>query len=399
MPDPRPAHWELTTFYRPADVIVVGAGLTGLQTALALKNARPALDVLLLERAAVPQGASTRNAGFACFGGPTELLADLDAYGEEAVAATVGQRLAGVRALERNFARRGIGWQKLGGYEWIDDPAVADRVLSRLPALNRLLAPLTGLPRTWSVVPADDPARRPFRRGAGHVLLRNPLEAQLHPGKLVTTLLADCRRAGVRTLFGCDITDVTNDGDRVEVTTAGGVALTAGRAVVTVNAFVNRLTASPAGSRVRPVRNQVLLSRSFPDLNLRGCYHYHEGYVYFRNVGPDRLLIGGARHRAGAASETTAFGPNGVPEAYLIDKLNAWLPGRGWSAADFPVRWSGILAQGDGKEPVLRYAAPRLLVAGRLAGMGVALSADLARRAAARVLAAGEGAFGPATGN
>jgi len=90
---------------------------------------------------------------------------------------------------------------------------------------------------------------------------------------------------------------------------------------------------------------------------------------------------------AGTASETDVFGPNGVPEAYLLEKLNQWQPTRNWTAADFPVRWSGIIAQGDGKSPVLRYAADNVLVAARLAGMGVALSAALAKRAAEQLVA------------
>ena len=370
----RPSYWEKTTFLRSPDVVIIGAGLTGLQSALELKRRSPELDVLVIERASIPRGASTRNAGFACFGGPTELLADLDAYGEEATVATVRERFAGIRALEEKFAGQDIGWVKNGGYEVIDDAATAEMVRARLPLLNELLRAVTGLAETWSTVPsALDVA----------LTLRNPFEAQLHPGKLVHNLLNDCHRAGVRFLFGAEVETIEGGAaGAVEVAGPGWGRLTAARALLTVNAFAQRLLPDDFPEVIRPVRNQILLSDPLPDLNLRGCYHYHEGYVYFRNVGSDRLLIGGARHLAGATSETDAFGPNGAPETYLIEKLNQWFPARRWSPADFPTRWSGIIAQGDGKSPVLRYASENVLVAGRLAGMGVALSAALARRAA-----------------
>ncbi len=387
---PRPSYWETTTFFRSPDVLIIGAGLTGLQAALEIKRFDAAKDVLVLERAPIPRGASTRNAGFACFGGPTELLADLQAYDEAAVVQTVRERYAGIRALEERFAHREIDWCKNGGYEVVDDPGKAAVVRRQLPHLNALLQPVTGLAQTWREVGRTDISAQQWWPSAKPpaLLLYNPLEAQLHPGKLVNVLLEDARSAGVRFLFGCEVEKLTeNEDGTVAVAGAGWGSLTAGRVLVTVNAFARQLLPADFAAQIRPVRNQVLLSRPLPDLALRGCFHYHEGYVYFRNVGQDRLLIGGARHVAGATSETDAFGPNGVPEAFLLEKLREWFPERGWTTADFPTRWSGIIAQGDGKTPILRFASGNVLVAGRLAGMGVALSADLGQRAARTLLA------------
>ncbi|MFK8161484.1 MAG: NAD(P)/FAD-dependent oxidoreductase [Lewinella sp.] len=382
---PRTSHWEKTTFFSSPDVAIIGAGLTGLQAGLELKRRQPDLDVLVIERATIPRGASTRNAGFACFGGPTELLADLDAYGADSMVATVRKRYAGIKALEKNFAHRNIDWVKNGGYEVVDDLQTARQVRGRLQELNSLLARVTGLEKTWSeIVDYDFSENRSWPTATPpSLLLHNPLEAQLHPGKLVSLLLADCHVAGIRFLFGSEVEQIKGGAaGAVEVKGAGWGTLHAGRALVTVNAFAQKLLPKDFPENIRPVRNQILMSEPLPDFKLKGCYHYHEGYVYFRNVGDDRLLIGGARHKAGTSSETDEFGANGIPEAYLLEKLNEWFPERTWTDADFPTRWSGIIAQGDGKTPVLRYAAENVLVAGRLAGMGVALSADLGRRAA-----------------
>lgn len=367
----RPSYWEKTTFLRPADVVVVGGGLTGLQTALNLKRDAPQREVVVVERSPVPRGASTRNAGFACFGGPTELLADLDAYGPEAMVQTVRARYDGIRALEANFANRDINWQKLGGYEIIDQQETEAAVRSRLPALNDLLEQVTGLQETWSESVSLN----------GLYTLHNSLEGQLHPGKLVELLIKECHRLGVRLLLGVEVVAVSKG--RVVLQDYG--ELQAAEVVVTVNAFASKLLPSEFSGVIRPVRNQVLLSREIPDLTLRGCYHYHEGYVYFRNVGADRILIGGARHLAGERSETDAFGPNRQITKQLVDRLSHWFPEYGLGLQDFPHAWSGIIAQGDGKTPVLRRTEDGVLVAGRLAGMGVALSAALARKAADQV--------------
>lgn len=378
----RASHWEKTTFLREADVLIVGSGLTGLQAALELKRRNPRLDVLIIERAPLPRGASTRNAGFACFGGPTELLADLDAYGPESMVKTVQQRYEGIQALEENYANRGIDWSKLGGYE-IVEKAAHTQVQRRLKELNNLLAVVTGRAETWSPVSPSSFSGSETSTISG--VFYNSLEAQLHPGKLVSVLLADCHAAGIRFLFGSTVLAVEEG--RVEVEDFG--SLKAEKILLTVNAFARELLPDDFPESIRPVRNQILLSRKIPNLTIKGCFHFHEGYVYFRNVGEDRLLIGGARHLAGTPSETDAFGANEVIADTLVNALQRWFPEYGLSRADFPDAWSGIIAQGDGKEPVLRYARPNVLVAGRLAGMGVALSAALARRAANLLLEQG----------
>ncbi len=365
----RPSYWEQTTFLRPADVIIVGAGLTGLQAALELKQQDPHRDVLVVERAAVPRGASTRNAGFACFGGPTELLADWDTYGPEDCLTTVRQRYAGIKKLEANFGGHGINWHKNGGYEIIDDPQTEAKVRDRLPELNALLAEATGLAETWSIVPGHN----------GLFTLFNPLEGQLHPGRLVQLLMQRCLEVGVRFMFGTKVVAI----EKGRVVTESFGALQANEILLTVNAFARELLPEDFPENIRPVRNQVLLSREIPSLKIQGCYHYHEGYVYFRNVGANRLLIGGARHLAGAASETATFGANNAIADQLISYLAQWYPEMELTSPDFSQRWSGIIAQGDGKTPVLRRTEDGILVAGRLAGMGVALSAALAARAVA----------------
>jgi len=68
------SYWEHQTFLRGFDVVIIGAGLVGLTAALHTRRLRPKARVLVLERDVLPNGASTKNAGFACFGSISELL-------------------------------------------------------------------------------------------------------------------------------------------------------------------------------------------------------------------------------------------------------------------------------------------------------------------------------------
>ena len=61
------SYWEIKTWFTKVDFTIVGSGIVGLSTALWLKNRFPKSNILILEKGILPQGASTKNAGFACF--------------------------------------------------------------------------------------------------------------------------------------------------------------------------------------------------------------------------------------------------------------------------------------------------------------------------------------------
>ncbi|MCB0620932.1 MAG: FAD-dependent oxidoreductase, partial [Saprospiraceae bacterium] len=91
--------WERSSLLGRPDLVVIGSGIVGLTAAIRLRERFPDRRVVVLERGSLPSGASTRNAGFACFGSMTELLADLEARPEEEVWQLVGRRWQGLQRL------------------------------------------------------------------------------------------------------------------------------------------------------------------------------------------------------------------------------------------------------------------------------------------------------------
>ncbi|HEY0092182.1 MAG TPA: FAD-dependent oxidoreductase, partial [Flavobacterium sp.] len=77
--------WELKNWFSDVDYTIVGSGIVGLHAALRLRERFPASKILLLEKGTLPQGASTKNAGFACFGSLSEIIEDLKFHSEEEV--------------------------------------------------------------------------------------------------------------------------------------------------------------------------------------------------------------------------------------------------------------------------------------------------------------------------
>ena len=98
-----PSIWELETFYRKRDVIIIGAGFTGLWTAISIKEKFPEKSVLVIERSSIPIGASTRNAGFACFGSLTEIIADVETIGWQKTLELVKMRFEGLQKIKTYF--------------------------------------------------------------------------------------------------------------------------------------------------------------------------------------------------------------------------------------------------------------------------------------------------------
>ncbi|TXT30483.1 MAG: FAD dependent oxidoreductase [Chitinophagaceae bacterium] len=92
--------WEKETYYADSDIAIIGGGLMGLWTALELKKQVPSLKITILERHVSPLGASTRNAGFACFGSLTELLSDEAKMGTDAMLQIVAMRFKGIEKIK-----------------------------------------------------------------------------------------------------------------------------------------------------------------------------------------------------------------------------------------------------------------------------------------------------------
>src|SRR5688572_10925063 len=95
--------WEKESFYAPCDVVIAGSGFVGLWSAYYLKKREPDLRITIIDRGNIPTGASTRNAGFACYGSITELVKDAELMGEDNMLDLVEMRYKGIRRIQKLF--------------------------------------------------------------------------------------------------------------------------------------------------------------------------------------------------------------------------------------------------------------------------------------------------------
>lgn len=367
--------WEDEVFFKRQHVVIIGGGLNGLWAAWHLKQMAPSLEITIVERGDIPTGASTRNAGFACFGSAGELAADIAAMGPEKVWQLAEMRYKGLELIRNTFSAEEIDFQLLGGYELFDHTQKehAEQVIELLPELNRNLAVFTGNHAVFSSRP-EQTAHFGFNK-IGH-LIYNPLEGQLHSGKLVTGLLKKVLGAGVRILNGFETIRIEASSGNTTLFASNGRYIAAEKILICNNAFAGELIPE---LDVIPARGQVLLTAPVENLKIKGCFHFDEGYYYFRNHG-DRLLLGGARNSDLRGEETTEMETSAIIqnrlELFLHEVL---LPGE---TPKITQRWAGIMGMGSEKTPIIREVSKGVFCCVRMSGMGVALAPVAAKKAA-----------------
>lgn len=371
---PGTVFWEEEGFFRPFDVLIIGSGLVGLSAAIEAQKHLPGKRIAVVERGALPSGASTRNAGFGCFGSPTELLDDLAHMEKDDVWALVEQRWRGLQFLRRLVGDQNLHLESFGGYEVFleGEENGYEEVVGHLEEFNHQFKSITGHETAFREVhpPWQGTEMRVSR------VLGMPLESQLQPARMMHTLLLMCREKGIQFFNGLQVEQIFRQNGVWACETTPAYPIRAHRVLVANNGFARSLLPE---LEVQAVRNQVLITEPLGDaFSWKGCFHYHKGYVYFRNVG-DRILLGGFRHLDQEIETTDQFGltpriqeaqERWFHEVFRLDTI-----------PEFTHRWSGILGVGAEKRPVLKEIEPGLMVAVRLGGMGVALGSLLGKEA------------------
>lgn len=370
--------WEKESFYASQDIIIIGAGLMGLWSALELKKNNPSLKITLLERNTTPLGASTRNAGFACFGSPTELIHDAETVGTGNMLSVVEMRCKGIEKIRAHFTTEEIGYDACGGYECINRDYKYWSVLDeKTHALNKALSNITGRENTF--VSATEKLPALGLRGFD-ALIENKSEAALHSGKLVQKLTQKVQLAGVQILYGMDVASWENDGKNMVITTKNKTVLTAQKLLFSTNAFTQELLPSLC---VTPARGQVIVTSPIVGLTMKGTFHFDEGFYYWRNLG-DRILLGGARNTAFEAEHTTDLSGSGqirdALEHFLADHLH---PSFSYTIDH---HWSGVMGFTADKKPFADEVSENVYAAVACNGIGVALTPVIAEKIAERML-------------
>ncbi|WP_333834616.1 NAD(P)/FAD-dependent oxidoreductase [Rubrimonas sp.] len=349
-----------------ADVVVIGAGFTGLSAALHLAEA--GRRVVVLEAGGIGWGASGRNGGQVNPG----LKAD-PAETEARHGPDLGRRMAAAAAAGADLVfdlidRHGIACdaRRCG---WLRAAATA-RGLDALRETGRQQRARGG---AVDDLDAEGMARMIGRRAyLGGLIDRRG--GVLHPLNYALGLAAAAERAGARLHGASRATALTSDADTVTVTTAAG-SVTARRALICTNAYTADF-AAPLGRTVLPVTSVQVATEPLSD-NVagsilpggQGVSDTRRLLLYFRKDAAGRFVIGGRG----------ALGDAGVARRQLglrqqAERLFPQLRGAGWRHA-----WGGDVAITRDHLPGLHRLAPNVMAGLGYNGRGVAMATVMGR--------------------
>ncbi|MCF8319951.1 MAG: FAD-binding oxidoreductase [Flavobacterium sp.] len=355
------SYWEIKNWFTNIDYTVVGSGIVGLHAALRLRERFPNSKIIVLEKGVLPQGASTKNAGFACFGSLSEIIDDLKFHSEEEVIQLIQKRWEGLKLLRKRIGDDNLDFKPFGGYELFLKEHETDYLecTNKLPFINEILKPL---------FKADVYSKEIDRFGFNGVfesVIFNPFEGQIDTGNMMQEVLKQAVANDILILNQQKVTAFNDNGTNVEVA-LGDFTFKTKKLLFATNGFASELTKG----EVKPARAQVLITQPIPNLHLKGTFHFDKGYYYFRNIG-DRILFGGGRNLDFEGEATDEFGETQIIQNRLEMLLKeVILPNQEFTIDH---RWSGIMGLGGSKNPIVKPLSNNVFCGVRLGGMGVAI--------------------------
>ncbi|MBI1266214.1 MAG: FAD-dependent oxidoreductase [Cryomorphaceae bacterium] len=371
--DNRMSYWESATLLGTCDLGIVGGGIVGMFTALYFRQSNPSARIVVIDRSPFGLGGTTRNAGFACFGSPSEILSDLRTHGTDDVKNIVSLRWEGLHKMQAMLGTESIGYLPCGSMELFENNSTRfEECANALTDLNDFMAEIVGeKPYTITQVPST------FRK-FNHSIA-NHLEGSIDTGKLAATLRSKLRENDIELITGMNVLAVEEGTNGADIVFSGGV-LKAHQACICSNGFAKELKAQ---LDVLPARNLVLVTTPIDDLPFSGTFHLNEGYFYFRNVG-NRVLIGGGRHLDHHWKEE----PYGNVPPFIEQELVRLLKEQIIPNHDFQIEhaWIGYLGIGGERTPIVEKLSPHVFCGVRMGGMGVAIGSKIGEMLSAKCI-------------
>ena len=368
------SYWERSTYIENVDFLIIGAGIVGYSCAIEIKKNNPNSNVLILERGFLPTGASTKNAGFACFGSATELVDDLSHISESDVWDTVDMRWRGLQNLKQLIGVSNLDLQINGSWDLITiaEKNQYQKTLENLDYLNSKTHEITGERNVYSVDPIINSK---FDFKGVNSSFYNRLEGQINTGKMMEKFHQKITEKGIKCLFGIEVKTLESTNNKVYIETSIG-EIKALKVAICTNGFAKQFLPD---EDVKPARAQVIISKPIQNLKLKGTFHYQQGYYYFRNIN-NRILLGGGRNLNFEGETTTDFGQTDQIQNSLKNLLNnVILPNE---KVEIEYTWSGIMGVGATKKPIIQQIKPNISVGVRMGGMGVAIGTLVGQKVA-----------------
>lgn len=386
----RTVHFPAVELSDRFDVAIIGAGYTGLWSAVHLAEMRPDLDIIMLDAAEPGFGASGRNGGWCSGLFPVALDSLIQLHGRDAALAMQRAAITSVDDVGHWITRHGVDcdWTKSGTLTVATNTVQETRLRGTIKEQHR-----HGLSETdvrW--LGCDELAGRVTVAGARGAL-HSPHCAALHPLKLVNCLVDRARELGVSIVSGfsaeaIDDTGVagTHDGRQRHVTAGWVVRATEGYTPLLRGSHRDVVPLYSYMVATEPLSDDV-----WCDIGWDGRETLAEGRLmvtYAQRTADGRIAFGGrgAGYRY-ASRISSRFDADEAVAERIVSTLHELFPAA--REAKITHHWGGPLAvPRDWHPSVVIDRATRRVTAGGYVGDGVALSHLAGRTVAAAIAGA-----------
>ena len=360
--------WEKSAYFEKIDFLIVGSGIVGMSAALFLRKKYTDANIVIIERGYLPTGASSKNAGFTCFGSPTELYDDLKNMEESEVWETFSNRYNGLKCLFELIPQKAINYVSCKSWDLIESGVKNEIDPDFIGYINNKAKEITGIDEVYF---EDQNAANRF--GFDHIQTSycNHLEGAINTGMLIQEMHKKTIEANIRVVFGVEALSMSSNSEGVELQTNHGLMGSA-NCIIATNGFAKQWIEDD----IQPARAQVIVTNEIENLKVNGTFHFQKGYYYFRNIG-DRILLGGGRNLDFKGETTETFETTPQIQQKLEELMRTTIiPNQNFK---IEYSWSGIMGVGDTKSPILKMLNKNTAIGVRLGGMGVALGSQVGK--------------------
>ncbi|GAB5496102.1 MAG: FAD-binding oxidoreductase [Phycisphaerales bacterium] len=364
------SHWKRSpnpTLAEPCDVVVIGAGITGLTAAY--EFADRGLSVTILERHTLGWGASSRNAGFLMRG-----VAESYAHCCDALSRETASRVWRWSEENLKLLRDRYRIADLDSYQAIPSSIVAmsESEAEELRNSANMLEydgfectlQTSGRDTLWTNIKPE-------------IALVNPNDAAINPWDLVNRLkdtLVHAHSDKVTLIENAEVTQFDPNGHpltRSHIIPCDSV-------LVCTNAWASELLPS-LGALIEPTRGQMLALRA-EEVTLDASYYLNRGSEYIRQTRDGTIILGGMRTLRESEEQTSSDATTHALQSALDDYARYVLK----TEIEVVARWAGTMGFSPTGLPVIAKADEhpgKIWFCGGLTGHGMSLGARTAQAA------------------
>ncbi len=328
------------------DVVIVGAGISGLSTAFWLEQEDPQLKIVIVEKNRLGFGASGRNAGFVTCGSVEHFNRLIGKHGRDEAVEIWRFAEMNLKLLEEHIVR-GPGthsppdllFEKKGSYSLAAAP-------SEYEELQKVAHTMTELK-----IPVQVYNERELQKAVGTEGFCGGIkylgDAAIHPHRLLEKIHS--RLKNTTLLEGTEVSSYASSGTGTRIVKTDSGPIEASMIIYALNGFSADLNPY-FKDKIYPTRGQILMMEKVDRFMDGPCYA--NSYLdYFRQLPTGELLIGGFRQLEKASEIGFSDHTTDVIQTALHDFVKKHLPR--FKDKKVTHRWGGVMGFSADGQPMV----------------------------------------------